>query len=107
MWDLNLKLKLYRIIVLSFLDGFVLMPLLSLIYRDGYAKCVFWSWSFVGEGKWIGKKKKLKFSLYQSFFEVLTLFILLCMTAHTIPTKFLEPNTNQVFILGFFQVQKY
>ena len=41
MWDLNLKLKLYRIIVLSFLDGFVLIPLLSLIYRDGYAKCVF------------------------------------------------------------------
>ena len=41
MWDLNLKLKLYRIIVLSFLDGFVLIPLLSLIYRDGYAQCVF------------------------------------------------------------------
>ena len=55
----------------------------------------------MGEGKWIGKKKKLKFSLYQSFFEVLTLLIPLCMTAHTIPTKFLEPNTNQVFILGF------
>lgn len=61
--------------------------------------CV-WLWSFVGDVKWIGKKK-LKFSLYQSFFEVLTPLITLCMTAHTNPTKFLEPNTNQVFILGF------
>ena len=45
--DLNLKLKLCRIIVLSFLEGFILVPLLSLSKKKKKKKTH-------GQIKWVG-----------------------------------------------------